>query len=149
MEKRSFLSVFAGLVFVIAAVTLIDLSLLWAGVLPPADQPMGDSLAFLAMSYRIVIGIAGAWLTAWLAPSRPMTQALVLGCIVAALSLTDLVASFGDGLQPNWYPISLTLLAIPRSWVGARLFESMSSARAMRSSADANGSGIRLRLEFS
>ena len=95
---------------------------------------MNDSLAFLAMAYRIIIGIAGAWLTAWLAPGKPMTHALALGCVVTALALADLVASFGDGLRPSWYPIALVLLAIPRSWVGARLFE-MSAARAMRSSA--------------
>jgi hypothetical protein len=54
------------------------------GVFPPFGQPMADALFLLATAYRIVYGVAGCYLTARLAPDRPMRHALALG--VVALS---------------------------------------------------------------
>ena len=123
MKGRSVWAVVAGMLVVIAVTTLIDIVLHAAGVFPPTKQPIDDGQALLATSYRIVIGIAGAWLTARLAPNRPMWHAMVLGAIGVVLGMVGVVATWNMGLGPRWYPIALVLLAIPQSWAGGRLFE--------------------------
>jgi len=87
------------------------------------DQPLTDTLALLASSYRLVISIGGAWLTARLAPAKPMKHALVLGLVGTVLGLVGVVATWNKGLGPRWYPISLAVLAIPQCWVGGKIYE--------------------------
>src|SRR5882672_7734870 len=51
-------------------------------VYPPWGQTMYEpGLNFLALSYRIVYTILGAYITAKLAPQNPMRHALVLGVV--------------------------------------------------------------------
>ena len=66
---RSIGAIVAGLFFIIIASTLVDVVLHAVNVYPPVGEPMTDGLAVLASGYRLVIGIAGAWLTARLALS--------------------------------------------------------------------------------
>ncbi len=72
MKLRSVWAVVAGILFVIVVTTLVDVVLHLSGVYPPVGQPLTDALAVLATAYRVVIGVAGAWLTAKLAPGNPM-----------------------------------------------------------------------------
>src|SRR5512146_1808447 len=117
MKARSIWAVVAGAVTAIVVTTLIDVALHVARVYPSMDQPIDDSLALLASSYRVVIGIASAWLTARLAPSKPMRHAVILGAIGAAISLAGVIATWNRNLGPHWYPISLVVLALPEAWV--------------------------------
>ncbi len=133
MNWRSVWAVLAGVLAVIVVTTAIDIILHVAGVFPPTNQPIDDALSLLASSYRIVIGIGGAWLTARLAPTKPMKHAMILGSIGVVLALVGVVATWNLGLGPRWYPISLVILAIPQSWVGAKLFD-LQSARGERRS---------------
>jgi len=86
-------------------------------------QPLNDALALLATAYRVVISVAGAWLTARLAPNRPMKHAVILGLVGAALGLVGVVATWNLGLGPRWYPIALAVLAVPQCWVGGWIYE--------------------------
>src|SRR5512144_1463710 len=104
---RTILAVLAGVLFIIVVTTLVDIALHIAGVFPPVDQPLNDSLALLATSYRIVISVIGAWLTARLAPDRPMRHAIILGIVGTILGLVGVVATWNLGLGPRWYPIAL------------------------------------------
>jgi hypothetical protein len=122
MNRKSLWTVVAGVLVVFAVTTLVDIALHGAGVFPPVDQPIDDALALLATSYRIVIGIGAAWLTARLAPARPMKHALALGCVGVVLGLVGVVVTWNLGLGPRWYPIALVLLAVPQSWIGARVY---------------------------
>lgn len=123
MNRKSILAVLAGVVFVIVVTTLVDIALHMAGVYPPMGQPLDDTLALLATSYRIVIGIGGGWLTARLAPHRPMKHAMALGYVGTLLGLAGLAATWGKGLGPDWYPVALVVLAIPQCWAGGRMYE--------------------------
>ena len=123
MNRQSIRAVVAGVLFIIVVTTLVDLALHAAGVFPPMDQPIDDSLALLATSYRIVISIGGAWLTARLAPDRPMRHAMILGLVGTVLGVMGVVTTWNLGLGPRWYPILLAVLAIPQCWVGGKLFE--------------------------
>lgn len=120
---RSLGAVLAGVLAVLLLTTLADIVLHVAGVFPPMNQAINSTLAALATSYRIIIGVGGAWLTARLAPRNPMRHAMALGAIGTVLALVGVVATWNLGLGPRWYPISLVVLAIPQSWAGAKLFE--------------------------
>jgi hypothetical protein len=121
--KESIWAVLTGVLSIIAVTTLVDFVLHAIGVFPPMDKPINDVLAALATFYRVVIGIVGAWLTARLAPERPMKHAMILGCVGAALSLVGVAATWNLGLGPRWYPILLVVLAIPQCWAGGKIFE--------------------------
>ena len=123
MNKKSIWAVVAGVLVIIVVTTLVDIVLHATGVFPPMNQPINDSLALLATFYRIVISVGGAWLTARLAPDRPMKHAMILGYVGVVLGLVGVAATWNLGLGPRWYPILLVVLAIPQCWVGGRIFE--------------------------
>jgi len=129
MNKQSIWAVVAGAVVAIVATTLVDVVLHIAHVFPPINDPINDALALLATSYRIVIGVAGAWLTARLAPDKPLKHALMLGYLGVALGLVGVVATWSKGLGPHWYPIALVVLAVPQSWVGGKVYEARAQRR--------------------
>lgn len=110
----------AGLVTIFAVTTAIDVVMHVTGVFPPVDAPpMSNALFVLAFAYRFVIDVAGCYLTARLAPHRPMFHALVLGSIGLILSIAGAVAMWDAG--PGWYPIGLAASALPCAWLGGRL----------------------------
>lgn len=123
MIWRSVWAVFAGVLFIIVATTIVDVVLHAAGVYPPTNQPMTDGLALLATAYRIVISIGGGWLTAMLAPGNPMKHALILGVVGVVLGTIGAAVTWNLGLGPHWYPIALVVLAIPQCWLGGKLYE--------------------------
>jgi hypothetical protein len=129
MNWKSAWAVIAGVLFVIVVTTLIDIVLHLTGVYPPMGQPLNDPLALLATSYRVVIGVGGAWLTARLAPDRPMRHAMILGAVGVLLGLVGAAATWNQGLGPRWYPIALVVLALPQCWAGARIFELQATRR--------------------
>jgi len=118
---KSIGAVVAGVLFIIIVTTIVDIVLHVARVYAAWDQPLTDALALLASSYRLVISIAGAWLTARLAPDRPRRHALILGLVGTLLGLVGLIATWNAGLGPRWYPVSLVVLAIPQCWLGGWL----------------------------
>jgi hypothetical protein len=122
MNGRSVWSVVAGVLFIIIVTTLVDIVLHVVHVFPPMNQPIDDALSALATAYRIVISVAGAWLTAKLAPSNPMKHAIILGVIGIALGMVGVVMTWNLGLGPRWYPIALVVLALPQCWLGGKLY---------------------------
>ena len=122
MNGRSIWAVVAGVLFIVVVTTLVDLALHALGVFPPMDQPINDKLALLATSYRIVISVVGAWITARLAPANPMKHAIILGCVGTVLGLIGVVVTWNLGMGPHWYPVALAVLAIPQCWVGGKIF---------------------------
>jgi hypothetical protein len=117
---RSIGAVFAGLITIFVVTTVVDVVLHAAGVFPPMDgPPMSDGLFALAFGYRFVIDVGGSWLTARIAPQRPIAHALVLGGLGTLLSLGGMIAMWGVG--PRWYPIALAASALPSAWLGGRI----------------------------
>ena len=115
-------AIVAGVLFIIIVTTIVDIVLHVVGVYP-ANGKLTDGLALVATSYRIVISVTGAYLTASLAPNRPKRHALVLGSIGIVLGLLGLIATWNMGLGPRWYPIALVVLALPQCWLGGELYE--------------------------
>lgn len=117
---KSIGAVAAGVFFIIIVTTFVDLGLHAAKIYP--TEKLTDGLAVLASSYRLVISIAGAWLTAKLAPANPLKHALILGGVGTLLGLVGVVATWNLDLGPRWYPISLAVLAVPQCWFGGWLY---------------------------
>jgi hypothetical protein len=123
MSAKSTWAIAAGVIFVVVVSTLVDVLFHATGVYPPWDQPIDDKLALLATSYRIVISIAGAWLTARLAPVNPMTHVIILGVAGTIMGVVGVIATWNMELGPRWYPIALAALALPQSWLGGKIYE--------------------------
>ncbi len=51
-----------------------------------------------------------------------MRHALIGGCIGILLGILGAAVTWNRNLGPRWYPVALIILALPQSWVGARLF---------------------------
>jgi surface polysaccharide O-acyltransferase-like enzyme len=120
---RSVGAVLAGLLVVVIITTATDALLHATGIFPPWGQPMSDSLFVLAFAYRIVYGILGGYITARLAPDKPVKHAIVLGAVGFVLSLAGAVATWNRGPEfgPKWYPLALIAIAIPTAWLGGKL----------------------------
>ena len=68
-----------------------------ADIFPPLEEPpMNDALFLLATVYRIIYGIVGSYIIAWLAPDRPMRYALIGGIVGLAASVMGAVATVGS-----------------------------------------------------
>jgi hypothetical protein len=121
---RSLLAVFAGLISNVVLSTATDLVLVAAGVFPPlADfgrpELFSDSLLGLALVYRTVYGVFGCWLTARLAPTRPMTHSLSLGAIGFVVGVIGAVVTWGT--WTSWYSLAIIATTLPSAWLGARI----------------------------
>ncbi|MBM9498698.1 hypothetical protein JWG44_00320 [Leptospira sp. 201903071] len=93
-------------------------------IYPPWGEPMFDNgLNALALSYRLVYGVLGCYITALLAPNHPMRHALILGGIGLILSTVGAIGAMKYNVGPLWYPISLILTGPPSAWLGGKLRE--------------------------
>ena len=126
---RSLGALLAGFLTVVILSLGTDLALHATRVFPPWGQPMSDALFLLATVYRTVFGVTGSYITARLAPNRPMQHALVGGVVGLVLSTTGAVATWnrGPAFGPHWYPLALIALAMPCAWAGGRLRELQNS----------------------
>ena len=116
---RSVGAVGAGILVNVVVATAIDLALHASGVYPPAGQPMSNGLYALATAYRLAISIASGYVTARLAPSRPLAHAVALGIVGTVLGILGAVVMWNAG--PHWYPLALVATALPACWLGGRL----------------------------
>ena len=126
MSKKTLGSVGAIVAGALAGIVLsigTDVMLRTDRIFPAISQPMSDSLLVLATAYRTVYGVAGAYLTARLAPARPMFHALVLGSLGFVVSAIGAVSTWNHvpSLGPHWYPLALVALAIPTAWLSGEL----------------------------
>jgi hypothetical protein len=130
---KSVVAVVVGAVVSIVLSVGTDALMKVAGIFPAGtDGPMSDGLFVLATAYRAVYGVLGAYLTAWLAPDRPMMHALVLGALGMIAGIAGAVATWNKmpAMGPKWYPIALIVLAVPPAWLGAKLRLMQMSGRA-------------------
>lgn len=120
---RSVVALLAGFVVVVVLSLGTDLILHAARIFPPLGQGMSNGLFVLATVYRTVYGILGSYITARMAPYRPMLHALAGGVVGLVISTAGAVATWdrGPALGPHWYPLALIVTALPCAWVGGRL----------------------------
>ena len=120
---KSFLAVLAGLVVTIVLSTGVDILVVKTGIFPAKSAENTDMHWAIITAYRAVISIFGCWVTARLAPSRPMMHALIAGGIGMALAVMGAIFAWGKGPEfgPHWYAIAVALTALPCAWIGGKM----------------------------
>jgi len=127
-------AVIAGFLVTALASIAADALMYCTGIFPHSPQSMTATLFAMAAAYRALFTVAGGYVTARLAPDRPMRHAWILAAIGQAAGIAGVVAWYvisGAELGPAWYAIVIALEAVPCVWIGGRL------ATARRSLADA------------
>jgi peptidoglycan/LPS O-acetylase OafA/YrhL len=120
---RSIGAVLAGFLATAILSIVTDLAMHATGVFPPEGQPMSNGLFVWATAYRTIYTVAGGYITARLAPNRPMTHAWILAIIGVLAAIAGTMATWDKGPEfgPKWYPIALVVLAIPSVLLGGKL----------------------------
>lgn len=120
---RSIVAVLAGMAVAIVLTLVTDLVLRKLNVFPPLGERVPDRLLALATGYRFVYGVVASYLTAYLAPYRPIAHAMIGGALGFVASLAGAIATWNGGpaYGPHWYPLALVILALPQAWIGGRI----------------------------
>ena len=118
---RSLLALFAGFVAGVVLSLGTDFGMHAVGLWPSLGQPMSGQLLLFATVYRTIYGIISAYITARLAPFRPLAHALIGGAIGTVVSIIGAATTGRLGLGPRWYSLALIFVALPTAWVGGRL----------------------------
>ena len=117
---KSIWAVFAGFVTVAILSVGTDSVLEKLGIFTAPDQGLFITwMLVLALIYRCVYTVAGGYVTAWLAPDRPMRHTIILGIVGIVAATIGVVV--GWNLSQHWYPISLVITALPCTWLGGKL----------------------------
>jgi hypothetical protein len=119
---RSLWSLLVGFLFVVFASTAADALFHALGLFPAPGQFAPTKPLLLATAYRTLFGVMGAYLTARIAPTRPMLHAMLGGAIGLVLATAGAITTWNLNFGPHWYPIALIALALPQSFLGASLF---------------------------
>jgi hypothetical protein len=121
---RTVLAILGGFVVVVLLSIGTDAILHALKIYPTLGQGMSDQLFLLATAYRTLYGIIGSYVTARLAPDRPMWHAMVGGVIGLILSIVGAVATWKHTeMGPHWYPLALVVTALPSAWLGGKIRE--------------------------
>ncbi|HEY9049354.1 MAG TPA: hypothetical protein VIN08_25810 [Ohtaekwangia sp.] len=116
---KSIGAVLAGLIAIFALSHVTDLILEKSGAmkLPFDTNPLW--LKLFVTIYRTVYVAIGCYITAALAPAKPMKHVYILASIGVVLGILGAVAMWHE--PPHWYPIALIVLSIPAAWAGGKL----------------------------
>ncbi len=125
MKKNTFKSigaVLAGFVTVVVLSTGTDFILETLGVFPPLTEPQSYTWLMLmfALIYRSMYTVAGGYITARLAPDRPIRHAIILGIVGIVAGTVGVIVAWNLSPQ-HWYPIALIIAALPCTWLGGKL----------------------------
>lgn len=117
---KSIGAILAGLIAVIVLSAVTDLILEKYSImkLPFNDNPTW--FIILVIIYRNLYSAFGSYLAARLAPNNPMRHAMILGAVGTVLAILGAVTMWH--IPPQWYPISLIVLALPSAWLGGSVF---------------------------
>lgn len=121
---KSIGAVLAGPVFIFITHSGTDFILESLGIFTPPTQRFDTTwMVVTALIYRAAFSVAGCYLTAWLAPSKPMLHALILGGIGLVLSTVAAIVTIPMDLGPAWCPIALAVISLPCGRLGGKLRE--------------------------
>ena len=101
---RSMLALLAGMLAGIILSIGTDVLMHVIGLFPALGQPISSPPLVLATAYRSVYGVVATYIAARLAPSQPMTHALVLGMLGFVVSIIGAVVTWNKGpaFGPHW-----------------------------------------------
>jgi uncharacterized membrane protein (DUF485 family) len=118
---RSILAIAAG--FFSICLLAFGADAILRAAMPEAFSPDGSvesvQMLLFAIGYVLVFAVAGCYLTAHLAPNRPMRHALILGLLGLIFNIAGTIAFWHTA--PAWFHIVSLLLVMPAAWLGGRL----------------------------
>jgi hypothetical protein len=127
-------AVAAGFVVTAAASIATDMLMHATGLFSSSPRDMSTMMFASAAGYRAVFTAAAGYITARLAPSRPMRHVWALAAIGLAARLGSLAAYYqtAEGnLGPAWYAFSIVAEAIPCVRFGGWLAASRQTEQAL------------------
>ncbi|HEY3644789.1 MAG TPA: hypothetical protein VGM16_05560 [Gammaproteobacteria bacterium] len=119
---RSLGAVAAGLLTLTLLCVLTDALLVAAHVLPApqAHQPYALASLGIVIVYCAAYTLVGGYVTARLAPTRPVAHAVVLGVLGMTLSTLGTLHQWQIG--NGWNAITVVAEGIPLCWLGALIW---------------------------
>ena len=123
MKKQTLKSIgaiIAGFAILVILSIVTDSILEKTGIMK--TEPFNENpvwLIAIIILYRTIFNTFGCYLTARLAPNKPMRHAIILGVIGVVLTIVGLIAMWD--IPPRWYPISLIVLTLPAAWLGGKM----------------------------
>jgi hypothetical protein len=116
---RSIWAIVAG--FLVVVVLSIGTDLVLHATHVYTGPQLNDNQSALATAYRTLFAIVGSYITARLAPHKPMKHALIGAAVGTVIATGGAVATWNKDLGPHWYPVALVLTAFPTAWIGAKI----------------------------
>ncbi len=124
---KSIGAVLAGILTLVILSVVTDMILESTGVFPPPNQGLHVTwMLALALIYRCIYQVLGGYITASLAPDKPMKLIHIMAIIGVVMSVIGVIV--GWDLSDHWYPITLAILAYPTVWLGGKLLTKNSNA---------------------
>ena len=121
---RSIWAVVAGFLVVVVLSLGTDAVMHLLHIFPPLGQGMSDGLFVLATIYRTIYAILGSYVTARLAPSRPMWHAMIGAVVGTIMGTVGAAVTWNKTeLGPHWYPLALIATGFPCAWIGGKIRE--------------------------
>lgn len=117
---KSTWAVLAGFIFVVVVSIVTDIILTKTGLMKQPFHLNTTSFIAFVVLYRCLYGITGSYLTAKLAPGKPMKHAIIGGIVGLIIATIGTIAMWDK--SPHWYPLALMITALPCAWLGAKLF---------------------------
>jgi|GEM_PF-41158 len=81
----------------------------------------------IVILYRTIYNASGCYLAARLAPNKAMKHAMILGAIGFVFTVVGTIVMWH--IPPHWYPLTLSILALPAAWLGGGLVTKKSIMR--------------------
>lgn len=117
---KSIGAIVAGFAILVILSIVTDSILEKTGIMK--TEPFNENpvwLISIIILYRTIFNTFGCYLTARLAPNKPVRHAIILGVIGVVLTIVGLIAMWD--IPPRWYPISLIVLTLPAAWLGGKM----------------------------
>ena len=117
---KSMGAILAGFIIVVLLSIATDVVLYKTDIMKIPFHNNPDWFIVVVIIYRSGYAVIGSYITARLAPERPMRLVLIGGLIGFALSVIGAVTMWDT--PPHWYPVSLIVLSLPSAWTGGTLY---------------------------
>jgi hypothetical protein len=118
MSRKSVWPIVAG--FLVLAALSVGADMILRGFFPkafgPSEAPLGALASLVTIFYACAFGVLSSYLTAALAPGRPVMHALALGGIAFLFALGGLVGSWHKA--PAWFNVVFLVVVFGSAWLG-------------------------------
>lgn len=114
---KSIGAVLAGIISGALMSIVTDLALEKTGIFPSSNSGLFIWwMLLVALIYRGIYTVASGYITAALAPDKPMRHTIILGIIGVIVTILGSIANWDKSAA--WYPITLILITLPCTFIG-------------------------------